>query len=194
MALFGIRGFFESSPIIRGESLYLRAPEMRDYAQWVHQRAASRAFLTPWEPDWLEDELSRASFRRRIQRQADDIARDDTYPFFIFDPQTHVLMGGITLGQVRRGIAQAGTIGYWMAQDFANQGHMTRAVRALVDYGFAHLRLHRIEAACLPNNLASMRLLERNGFHKEGLARSYLRINGQWRDHVLYALLDGDPR
>jgi ribosomal-protein-alanine N-acetyltransferase len=71
---------------------------------------------------------------------------------------------------------------------------MTRAVRALVDYGFSRLRLHRIEAACLPHNLASMRLLERNGFRKEGLARSYLRINGQWQDHVLYGLLDGDPR
>jgi ribosomal-protein-alanine N-acetyltransferase len=194
MALFGLRGFFESSPILQGEGLYMRAPEMRDHSQWVAQRAASRDFLTPWEPDWQEDELSRSSFRRRLQRQAEDIARDETYPFFIFELQTQVLMGGITLGQVRRGIAQAGTIGYWMAKDHANKGHMTRAVRALVDYGFSRLRLHRIEAACLPHNLASMRLLERNGFRKEGLARSYLRINGQWQDHVLYGLLDGDPR
>ena len=194
MALFGMRGFFDSGPIIRGDGLYLRAPEMRDHAQWAQVRAASRAFLTPWEPDWGEDELSKSSFRRRIQRQADELARDETYPFFIFDPETHRLMGGITLGQVRRGIAQAGTIGYWMAEDHANKGHMTRAVRALVDYGFTRLRLHRIEAACLPNNLASMRLLERNGFRQEGLARSYLRINGQWQDHLLFGLLDGDPR
>ena len=100
------------------------------------------------------------------------------------------LLGGLTLAFVRRGVTQTATLGYWMGAPHAGKGRMTRAVAVATRYGFATLRLHRIEAACLPQNIASMTLLERNGFQREGLARAYLRINGAWRDHVLYALLE----
>jgi ribosomal-protein-alanine N-acetyltransferase len=146
--------------------------------------------LTPWEPTWPDDDLTRASFRRRLRRQNDEMARDESYPFLIFEATSEELLGGLTLGGIRRGVAQAGTLGYWMGAPHAGKGHMTRAVAAAVRYGFANLRLHRIEAACLPLNIASMTLLERNGFQREGLAKAYLRINGEWRDHVLYALLE----
>jgi ribosomal-protein-alanine N-acetyltransferase len=192
MALFRIGTPQDNANFIRGEGLYLRPPEMRDFDPWAALRADSRAFLTPWEPTWPADDLTRTAFRRRIRRQAEEIERDEAYPFFIFREGDHALMGGLTIGQIRRGVAQAGTFGYWMGAPHAGKGYMTRAVRAAVGFCFATLRLHRIEAACLPHNVASMTLLERNGFQREGLARAYLRINGHWQDHVLFALLESD--
>ena len=103
-----------------------------------------------------------------------------------------MLLGGLTLGLVRRGVAQACTLGYWMGERHAGKGHMTEAVRGALRFAFSDLALHRVEAACLPNNLASRRLLERVGFQREGEARAYLRINGVWADHFLYGVLSSD--
>ena len=111
----------------------------------------------------------------------------------MFREADDVLLGGLTLSQVKRGVSQAATLGYWMGQPYAGQGWMARAVRASTAFAFATLRLHRVEAACLPSNEASIRLLTRTSFRQEGLARAYLRINGQWHDHLLFALLESDP-
>ena len=118
------------------------------------------------------------------------MARDESFSFLIFDAGADTLLGGLTLGGIRRGVAQSGTLGYWMGAPHAGKGRMTRAVASAVRFGFSTLRLHRVEAACLPENTASQTLLERNGFQREGLARAYLRINGAWRDHLLYALVE----
>ena len=190
MSLFRLTRTPEAEPLIRGEGLYLRPAVAADFPAWAQLRAESRAFLTPWEPTWPDDDLTRAAFRRRLRRQSEDMARDDSFAFLIFDSGSDALLGGLTLGGIRRGVAQAGTLGYWMGARHAGKGRMTRAVAAAVRYGFATLRLHRIEAACLPENVASMTLLERNGFQREGLARGYLRIDGAWRDHMLYGLLE----
>ena len=195
MSLFRLTKAPEIEPLIRGDGLYLRPAVGGDFAAWAQLRANSRAFLTPWEPTWPEDDLTRAAFRRRLRRQVEDMARDESFAFLIFDSATDALLGGLTLGGIRRGVAQAATLGYWMGAAHAGRGHMTRAVAAAATYGFSTLRLHRIEAACLPENLPSITLLERNGFRREGLARAYLRIDGAWRDHLLYALLEHEaPR
>jgi len=194
MAFFRTVSFSEPLPTIEGEAGYLRAPQMSDYGEWATLREASRAFLTPWEPSWPADDLTRAAFRRRLKRQSDEMARDEAYSFLIFEEGSENLLGGITIGGVRRGVAQAATLGYWIGAPYARRGHMTRAVAAATAFGFSSLRLHRIEAACIPDNVASARVLERNGFHKEGFARAYLRINGAWRDHLLFALLESDAR
>jgi [ribosomal protein S5]-alanine N-acetyltransferase len=103
------------------------------------------------------------------------------------------LIGGLTLANVRRGCAQAGSLGYWMGAPFARQGHMTAAVNVVIPFAFGSMRLHRIEAACIPANVASVRLLEKTGFKREGFARQYLCIDGIWQDHLLYARLKDDP-
>ena len=113
---------------------------------------------------------------------------------FIYDTRSTALVGGLTLCNVRRGVTQSCTLGYWVGAAHAKRGYMTAAVRAVVPFVFDSLELHRLEAACLPTNTASMRLLKRTGFTREGLARRYLRINGDWQDHLLYALLDTDSR
>ena len=191
MALFRLYPANPTEILLRGEGVFLRPPEMRDYETWSEMRAASRAFLVPWEPTWPGDDLTRAGFRRRLRRSHQEIANDEAYPFLIFRDNGD-LVGGLTLGQVRRSVVQSGTLGYWIGAPHARQGLMTAAVRAIIGYGFTTLRLHRIEASCLPNNKPSIRLLERTGFTNEGYARAYLRINGVWQDHLLFALLDTD--
>lgn len=190
MAIFGVLGRRDMP--IQGEGVYLRPSEMRDYVEWATLREQSRAFLTPWEPIWPVDDLTRASFRYRVRRHAEEMARDEAYSFFLFREEDDVLLGGLSFGYVRRGVSQAATLGYWMGEPYAGKGYMTRAVRAACAYVFEKQGLHRIEAACLPNNEPSKRLLERVGFKQEGYARAYLAINGQWRDHLLFALLESD--
>ena len=194
MALFGLARSADPQPLVRGDGLYLRPAIAADYAAWARLREQSRAFLAPWEPTWLSDDLTRAAFRRRLRRQAEDIAADESFAFLIFDSTSDELLGGLTLGGIRRGVAQAATLGYWMGAPHAGKGRMTRAVAAVARFGFDSLRLHRIEAACIPDNAPSIALLERNGFQREGFARAYLKINDAWRDHILLALLEGEAK
>ncbi|MFW6027425.1 MAG: GNAT family N-acetyltransferase [bacterium] len=179
---------------ISGEGVYLRHPLPGDFGPWSRLRAESRAFLEPWEPVWPADDLTRAAFRRRLRRYQRDIREDLAYPFLIFRKGDDRLMGGCTLSNVRRGVAQAASLGYWVGEPFANRGVMSGAVRALLSWAFDELKLHRVEAACLPANEPSRRLLRRCGFTEEGYARAYLRINGAWQDHILFAILRSDPR
>jgi ribosomal-protein-alanine N-acetyltransferase len=176
-----------------GGVVFLRAPEMRDYQAWADLREASRVFLAPWEPTWSEDELSRASYKYRLRRYAEDVRDGRAYAFFTFRKSDAVLVGGVTLSRIQRGVAQMGTIGYWAGAAFAGQGFTSAATRAVVRFAFEELDLHRVEAACQPDNEASLRLLQRVGFQREGFARSYLKIDGQWRDHVLFGFVRGDP-
>lgn len=179
--------------IIRAGGLLLRPPATTDYAAWAELRAASRDHLVPWEPAWSSDELSRSAFRRRLRVYHADMLDDLGYAFFLFTENEQSLIGGLTLGNVRRGVTQAATLGYWLGAIHIGRGHMTRAVGALVRHAFDELRLHRIEASCMPSNHASLRVLERNAFAREGLARRYLKIAGEWRDHILLSRLIDDP-
>lgn len=179
-------------PEIRAGGLLLRLPAVTDYPAWAELRAASRAHLTPFEPEWSSDELTRAAYRRRMRRYMHDVREDQGYPFFILRAEDNELLGGVTISNVRRGVSQAAALGYWIGERHAGRGFMTIAVRAIVAMAFTDLRLHRLEAACLPSNQASIRVLAKCGFQREGLARRYLKINGAWRDHELFALIEDD--
>lgn len=194
MALFRFAAEPPIRPLLRTGNLMLRPPRPEDFDQWVALRQQSRAFLSPWEPEWNEADLSRTSFRQRTKQALREITNDEAYPLYIFGHDGQVLLGGITLGLVRRGVAQAATLGYWLGAPHAGQGHMSQAVQAVLDHAFGELALHRVEAACLPANLRSARLLQRAGFREEGLARRYLKIAGQWSDHQLFAILPDDAR
>jgi ribosomal-protein-alanine N-acetyltransferase len=182
----------EPLPPIVGDGVVLRMPQMSDFAAWVELRETSRKFLTPWEPTWPADDLTRPSFRQRMKRYAEDLRTDQAYPFFLFRKEDNVLVGGLALANIRRGVAQAGSLGYWVGAPHVRRGYMGAAVRALMPVAFDVLRLHRVEAACIPTNLASIRLLEKCGFRREGYARQYLCINDFWQDHLLYARLRTD--
>ncbi len=180
----------DGSRRIDGEGVYLRAPEVRDFQDWASVRDASRNFLTPWEPTWAQDETSRGSYRYKLRRYTEDARDDKAYALFVFREDDDALLGGVTLSNVRRGVAQTSSLGYWAGQMHAGKGYITAAVRAVVRYAFEDLELHRVEAACQPDNAASRRVLEKAGFTQEGMARAYLKINGAWRDHVLFGIIN----
>lgn len=188
-----LRSPFSADPLPALESgnIVLRTPRMEDYAGWARLRAKSRTFLEPWEPSWPHDDLTSAAFRLRVKRYNREIRDDLSYPFFMFRRSDSEFLGALTLSNIRRGAAQMASLGYWIGEPFAKQGHMTEAVRAMLPFAFGHLHLHRVEAACLPTNAASIALLQKCGFQREGLARSYLKINGKWQDHLLFAILAG---
>lgn len=175
---------------IDSDGVYLRTPELRDYIEWADVRDASRAFLTPWEPTWAQDETSRSSYRYKVRRYAEDARDDKAYALFVFREGDDALLGGVTLSNVRRGVAQTASLGYWAGEMYAGNGYISAAARAAVRYGFEDLDLHRVEAACQPDNPASLRVLEKAGFTREGIARAYLKINGAWRDHVLFGIVN----
>jgi ribosomal-protein-alanine N-acetyltransferase len=176
-----------------GERAYLRSPDRADYEEWASLRSRSRGFLMPWEPSWPSDALSRASYRARLARYSDDWRTDQGYNFFIFRSDD-VLVGGVGLSNVRRGVAETASLGYWVGEPFARQGYMTAALPLVLDFAFDRLRLHRVEAACLPTNVPSRSVLLRTGFRQEGYARNYLLIDGKWQDHLLFAILYEDWR
>ncbi len=176
------------------ERLVLRLPQHGDFRQWSALRRASRDFLTPWEPTWSADHLSRKSFANRVYWAQRSVANHSAVPFFLTRRGDGALLGAITLDNIRRGPAQAGTCGYWIGEPFARQGYMREALVAVVHYAFTTLDLSRIESACLPENAASRGVLEKCCFKYEGVAQSYLQINGRWRTHVLYANLRMDRR
>jgi [ribosomal protein S5]-alanine N-acetyltransferase len=194
MAFFRSINFTDPLPSVVGDGVVLRTPQATDHAEWADLRERSRDFLTPWEPIWPADDLSRSAFRRRIRRYSEDLRSDQSYAFLLFRTSDGRMVGGLTLANVRRGVAQAGSLGYWMGQPYARQGYMTAAVRAVIPFAFTTLRLHRLEAACIPTNGASIRLLENTGFVREGYAREYLCINGIWQDHLLYGRLRDSRR
>lgn len=179
---------------IETERMTLRLPMHGDWHGWSGLRAESAAFLTHWEPSWATDHLSRRAFTNRVYWAARAQSQGTALPMMLVRREDSQLLGAITLDNIRRGPAQAGTVGYWIGQPFARQGYMREAILAMVHHSFTNLDLSRIEAACLPENTASRGVLEKTGFKYEGVAQSYLQISGRWRNHVLYANLRNDRR
>ncbi len=179
---------------VETERMTLRLPTHSDWAQWAALRNASAAFLTPWEPVWANDHLTRRAFTNRVYWAARAEAQGTALPLLLIRREDQALLGALTLDNIRRGPSQAGTLGYWMGAPFARMGFMREAILAVTHHAFTNMDVSRLEAACLPENAASRGVLEKCGFKYEGVAQSYLQINGRWRNHVLYANLRGDRR
>lgn len=179
---------------IETDRLTLRLPKSGDHAQWAGLRRQSAAYLQPWEPTWAVDHLSRKAFANRVYAAQRSVETGQGVPLFLIRREDDRLIGAITLDNVQRGPSQCGTLGYWTGEPFARQGYMREAVLAVVHYSFTTLDLSRIQAGCLPENKASRGVLEKTGFKYEGVAQSYLQIDGRWRTHVLYANLRNDRR
>lgn len=174
---------------LRGRTVSLRLPQMRDYGAWCQLRRDSHAFLKPFEPRWTEADLGRRVFSMRVRRARQEAELGTDYTFFIFlNDGTETLVGGVTLSNIRRRAAQFGSLGYWMGETFAGRGLMSEAVGVVLTFTFDTLDLHRAHAAFLPHNIASRRVLEKNGFVEEGFAERYLQIDGRWEDHVMMGL------
>ena len=183
------------SPLdLDGEGVRLRPFSWSDYSEWAELRAISRAFLQPWEPTWPADDLTRTGFRRRMSAYQRDADMGTGFTFLVFRPSDGAMTGGISLSNVRRGVAMMATVGYWSGAQYSRQGNTLSAVRCVSHFAFGRLGLHRLEAACVPENEPSKNLLLRAGFHEEGRAAAYLKINGKWRDHLLFGLVAPEVR
>jgi ribosomal-protein-alanine N-acetyltransferase len=179
---------------IETERMTLRLPQHADYRAWAALRRESEGFLVPWEPVWASDHLTRKAFTNRVYWANRATSQGTALPLMLLRRTDGALLGAITLDNIRRGPAQAGTLGYWIGQPHARHGYMREAILAVVHHAFTVMDLSRVEAACLPENAASRGVLEKCGFKYEGVAQSYLQIAGRWRNHVLYANLRGDRR
>lgn len=186
--------FTKRRVLIDTERLTLRLPAHTDYVAWTSLRESSRDFLTPWEPTWAEDHLTRKSFTNRVHWAQRSVTSGNGVPLFMFRRRDQALVGAITLDNIVRGPSQSGTLGYWIGASQARNGYMKEAIVAVTHYAFETLDLSRIQAGCLPENQASRGALEKTGFKYEGVAQSYLQINGRWRNHVIYSSLRTDRR
>jgi ribosomal-protein-alanine N-acetyltransferase len=180
----------DPTPVLMGQRVVLRPPRSRDYEAWRRLRRDSRDFLKPFEPRWTEADLNRQAYGTRLVRGRGEARRGTDFSFLVFERvgEGEVLAGGLTISNIRRRAAQYANLGYWMGETFAGRGLMSDAVAAVLPFYFDSLGLHRLHAAFLPHNIASRRVLEKNGFVEEGYAEKYLQIDGKWADHVLFAL------
>ena len=177
---------------LTGERVFLRPPKRRDALKWQKLRMSSKSFLVPWEPSWDASSCTRRAYLRYFKNSNYLANMDRAYSFLIFKTDDKTLLGGINVGNVRRGVAQSASLGYWIGEKHSRNGYMKEALKLLIPSLFVDLRLNRIEAATLEENIASKNLLKKIGFKKEGVLRKYLKINGAWRDHILYGLLEND--
>ena len=179
---------------LTGERVFLRPPKRRDALKWQKLRMSSKSFLVPWEPSWDASSCTRRAYLRYFKNSNYLANMDRAYSFLIFKTDDKTLLGGINIGNVRRGVSQSASLGYWIGEKHSRNGYMKEALKLLIPSLFVDLRLNRIEAATLEENIASKNLLKKIGFKKEGVLRKYLKINGTWRDHILYGLLENDFR
>ena len=177
---------------LTGERVFLRPPKRRDALKWQKLRMSSKSFLVPWEPSWDASSCTRRAYLRYFKNSNYLANMDKAYSFLIFKTDDKTLLGGINIGNVRRGVSQSASLGYWIGEKHSRNGYMKEALKLLIPSLFIDLRLNRIEAATLEENIASKNLLKKIGFKKEGVLRKYLKINGTWRDHILYGLLEND--
>ena len=177
---------------LTGERVFLRPPKRRDALKWQKLRMSSKSFLVPWEPSWDASSCTRRAYLRYFKNSNYLANMDRAYSFLIFKTEDKTLLGGINIGNVRRGVSQSASLGYWIGEKYSRNGYMIEALKLLIPSLFVDLRLNRIEAATLEENIASKNLLKKIGFKKEGVLRKYLKINGTWRDHILYGLLEND--
>ena len=176
---------------ITGQKVILRPPQYSDWKAWADERKKNKLYLQPWEPLWSINELERSSFVKRVRMFERLSHNDQAYSFLIFTSDNEDFIGEVNISNVQRGIIQSCTIGYWIAKDCEGKGMMSESLELVKEFIFNELKLHRIEAACLPHNMPSLKVLLKNGFIKEGTARKLLKINDKWQDHtVLSFILD----
>lgn len=179
--------FYKKNQSISSSEITLKYPSIFDYKSWKFLREKSRAFLTPWEPTWRPGEHSFNRYLKLLSIYSQKRKNNLQYSFFIFNSDNE-LVGGVNVFNIKTGISQSCTLGYWIGQNHSRKGYMRNALKLLIKQLFLELKFNRIEAACIPRNIASKNLLINIGFEEEGYAKEFLRINGKWEDHLLFAL------
>lgn len=177
---------------LNGDNVLLRPPQYSDWIDWSKVREVNKLYLQPWEPLWSPGELERSSFVKRVRMFEKLSTNDEAYSFLIFKNENTEFIGELNISNIQRGIIQSCSIGYWIAKKYEGRGMMSESLELVKSFIFDHLKLHRIEAACLPHNSPSLKVLLKNGFKIEGTARKLLKINNKWQDHTVFSYLYED--
>lgn len=179
-------------PVLVCDPVLLRPPHIRDFENWAALRHRSRGHLTRWEDNWTANDMTVSAFRRRLRLWERQRRQAASLSLFAYGLEDDALIGGVTLSNIRFGASRSGVIGYWIGEGYLRRGLGRLIVEETVRHAIEAIGLNRVEAACQPDNTASSRLLTGLGFQREGRARAYLRINGVWRDHDIYAVTAED--
>lgn len=180
----------ERHSMIEGHAIYLRPLTVSDAHDSLRLQNDNRAFFEQFSMIREHSFYTLESQVEQIKRHEENRKNDQEYYFGLFQKENNKLIGTISLFQVMRGSLQSAVIGYFLDHHHNGKGYATEAIKALVDYAFEELDLHRIEAGVMPRNLPSQRVLEKAGFHREGIARKNVNINGIWEDHQVLAILN----
>jgi len=167
--------------ILRGKKVYLRRPKPSDCSEFIEMARRSEKFHRGL--------MNPAKTPEDFERFLDRVDNDQTESFLICCTDDDAIAGVINLSQIFHGAFQSAYLGYGLGVDHAGKGYMTEAVHLVLKFAFTQLDLHRIEANVQPQNVPSIRLLERCGFKKEGFSEKYLKIGGRWRDHERWAII-----
>lgn len=178
--------------VYHGQDIYIRIWELRDAEAKLELHIRNKEFFQDYSPKREEEFYTLEEQKKRIEERINESKQGVDYSFGIFLKDTDELIGNVTLSEVLRGALQSCYIGYMLDQRHNGKGYMTEAVRLAVDFGFKELKLHRIEAGVMPHNVRSMRVLEKAGFQKEGIARKNVKINGVWQDHQVLAIVNDE--
>lgn len=166
----------------------IRRIEVHEAHMLLDLRIRNRAFLTPYEPNFPDAHYTLEGQQNLLEKAKISWDNDAGYAMGIFLANTHQLIGRVSLSNVVRGAWESCTLGYFLDEPLNGQGLMTEALSHAVQFAFGTIALHRIQAAVMPWNVGSIRVLEKVGFEYEGYAKHYLKINGVWEDHNLYSI------
>ena len=173
---------------LKGSRHLLRGFTPEDSDELLRLRLENRCFLDPFEPTRTEEFFTGRGQRHEIEQGMRDAAADRAYPFGVFSLDEGILIGALRLSSVVRGAWHNANLGYFIGREHNGRGAGTEAVGLALRYAFENAGLHRVQAAAMPENRASIRVLEKNSFRREGHALRYLRIAGEWRDHEIFAI------
>lgn len=173
-----------------GEQIYLRLYKTSDAGELTNLHTRNREFFQRVSPLIPETFYTEEHQKIRIEQTLKKIDEGQLYAFGIFLKATDKLIGDISLNQIIRGDLQSCYTGFTLDKEYNGKGYTTEALQLAVDFAFRELKLHRIEAGAMPDNTASIRVLEKGGFKKEGLAKENLKINGKWTDHQILAIIN----
>ena len=177
--------------VLKQDNLILRPLRFRDRRAWLKLRAKNQNWFTEWEAT-IPNEFNegKASFYQIVRNLSNEARTQRALPFVMtIDGQ---IAGQITVANINYGSTRSAYIGYWIGEEFAGKGYTPLAVAMAIDHCFQVLKLHRIEIAIRPENTKSLRVVEKLGLRKEGTRPKFLHINGDWRDHLIFAINDDE--
>lgn len=175
---------------LEGSRVFLKPLEGVDAEKSLQLEVRNRMFFEEYSIDREESYYTLEGQLERIKTNQENMSQDQSYSFGIFLNESKELIGNIGLYKVGRGPVQSCIVGYVLDKTHNGKGYMTETIRLIVDYAFTVLKLHRLEAGVKPDNLGSIRALEKSGFLQEGIARKNIKINGKWEDHQILAIIN----